>query len=246
MGGLVIAMSMTLWMLTGPAMAKKDNAAGRTDRPAPDDLLRAGWQVLSLPGRRPAEFTLADDGSIQIRADAGVGFLYRMVPGDPVDRTRLSWRWRVDKAVPATDLLQPGEDDRSLAVHLVFPVEDARLSLSEKFDLARARAFAAPMAGRVLTYVWGGRDPAGAMLDNPHLAPWGRQVVLRNDKAPLGAWVMEDVDFADDFDDAFGYRPPPPAYVVISVDSDDTDSMATGAVADLMFIAARPAGPYQP
>ena len=97
------------------------------------------------------------------------------------------------------------------------------------------RVFAAPLSGKVLTYVWGGTRPRGSLLANPHLNPDGRIIVLRSGDGTTGLWQEEEIDFVADFRKAFGYIPPAPAYLAISVDSDDTASRSRGAVADLVF-----------
>jgi hypothetical protein len=201
----------------------------------PSDLRREGWRLLKVPGKAQAEFTKQGLGAIAISADKAVAFLYR--PLDPAmgPKRRLAWSWRVDRAAPPTDLARAPGDDRSLAVHLVFPVDAERLFLLERMELALTRLVAPPLAGRVLTYVWGGDHPEGSVLINPHLDRQGRIIVLRSGFATLGNWKTEGIDFADDFRKVYGSSAPAPAFLAISADSDDTASRIFGAVADLTF-----------
>ena len=151
-------------------------------------------------------------------------------------KRRLLFKWRVDRAVPPTDLSRASGDDRSLAVHLVFPLDQAKLSFWDRMEHELTRLIAPPMAGRVLTYVWGGSHPEGTVVANPYMSDMrGKIIVLRSRDDAVGRWFREDIDFVADFEKVFGYRPPAPAFLAISADSDDTGSRTVGAVAEIAF-----------
>lgn len=232
LSGLILMLSP---MLLSPADSGTliDAKAAASDLSS--ELESAGWRLLDVPGKAKAEFTKRSHDSIGVRADTAVAFLYRSVDDDMGPKRRLVWNWRIDETVPPTDLTRAPGDDRSLAVHLVFPVHEDRLSLWERMDLALTRLVAPPMAGKVLTYVWGGTHPEGSVLSNPYLDKRGKIIVLRSGDGPVGQWFMEEIDFVADFRMAFGYRPPAPVFLAISADSDDTGSRIFGAVADLTF-----------
>jgi len=222
---------VTLLLLSQAPVAAKQGEAT-----LPVELSQDGWKLLSVPGKAPAHFAQDGPGGIRISAENAVAFLYRPVPGDMGVKRRLAWRWRVDEPVPLTDLSIVGQDDRTLAVHLVFPLDPKRLSFFERVDFAVTRIFAPPLAGKVLTYVWGGTQARGEILANPHLEAHGRIIVLRSGTESTGRWFMEEIDFAADFRKAFGYSPPQPIFLMISSDSDDTAWRCVGVIADLTFI----------
>lgn len=220
-----------------PAAAGAADGDGRL-RAAPDlaaELRADGWKLLAVAAREQAEFVPHGQNGIGLSADNAVGFLYQPVANDMGAKRTLSWRWRVDEAVVPTDLSRIGTDDRSLAVHLVFPRDTETLPLWERIEHAVTRLVAPPLAGRVLTYVWGGIHEPGATLANPHLDGQGTLIVLRRGTEKTGQWFMENIDFVADFRRAFGYSPPPPMYLAISSDSDDTAGRSRGLIADLVF-----------
>lgn len=233
----IAAASLLCWTMVWPLAAANGRAADepRSSPNVTDSLRNAGWMLLTVPGKAGARFNRRPDGAIEVSASNGVAFLYRSIPDDMGPKRRLAWRWRVDQPVPPTDLSQAGADDRSLAVHICFPAESETGSLWDGITRFATRVFAAPLSGKVLTYVWGGTRPRGVLMANPHLDPDGRIIVLRSGGAATGRWQMEEIDFVADFRKAFGYSPPAPAYLAISVDSDDTASRSRGAVADLVF-----------
>lgn len=201
----------------------------------PAALEDAGWRLLAVPDKAEARFALDHSDGIRVSADSAVGFLYKPVATGMGEKRKLGWRWRVDRAVPATDLTQVGRDDRSLAIHLVFPADPERLSFWQRLDLAITGAVAAPLAGSVLTYVWGGSHAPGSMMRNPYFDARGRIIVLRSSDEATGRWFSEEIDFIADFERAFGYTPGQPLFVAISADSDDTGSLSLGQVAGLRF-----------
>lgn len=216
-----------------------EQGAGQV-QPLSPDLRAAGWSTFTLPGKAPVEFRSAGPERVEVRAENAVSFLYRPVAADQRAARKLSWRWRVDKAVPVTDLLAIGQDDRSLALHICFPDETENLSLLEWLGHSVQTAFSGPLSGKVLTYVWGGSQPQGSVFANPHLGrdgkPAGTIIVLRSGGEEVGRWRMEEVDFVADFKRIYGYAPPPPAYLAISSDSDDTMTKALAFVEKLNFI----------
>ncbi len=229
---LVLAFGVILATLAATASLASAKEAGSE---LSSDLQAAGWQLLEVPGKDTAQFIQQGPEHIGVQADKAVGFLYRPLDENVGHKRRLVWRWRVDEAVPPTDLSRAPGDDRSLAVHLVFPIDEDRLSFWESLELGFTRLVAPPMAGMVLTYVWGGTHSEGTVLANPYLSRQGRIIVLRRGDMPMGRWQSEEIDFVADFRKAFGYGPPAPIYVAISADSDDTGGRVLGRIDGLAF-----------
>ena len=234
----LIALAVLILLMPARMVLAQDGASS-LQTPAngqlPATLAQDGWRLLAVPGKAEASFTAKRAGKISVTTDNAVGFLYRPVPTDMGEKRRLAWRWRVDRAVPSTDLTQSGRDDRSLAIHIVFPVERERLSFWQRLNLDLTGAVAPPLAGAVLTYVWGGSQQPGDMIDNPYFDDRGRIIVLRSSAEATGQWFEEEIDFIADFQRAFGYTPAQPLYVAISADSDDTGGRSHGVVAELTF-----------
>lgn len=201
----------------GPARADDDDGA---------------WRVLTLPDRPAAAFDVRDDGSIVVRADGAVAFLYR--PVDLGGARTLAWRWRVDRGFQPVALDRPG-DDRPLAVHVWVPPDGLFGALETGF----AGIIGYPAIGHALTYVWGGTAERGAWFPNPYL-DGGVIAVLRSGATPMAAWYEETVDIKADFEAAFGFVPTGTVYVVVSADTDDTGASSEGTVADLRLVEGAP------
>lgn len=177
-------------------------------------LETAGWRTTTMPTRAAAKFAVDSDGSLQIVADAAVGWLWRPVAASDAHSTRAQWAWRVEEGVGPTDLTRRGSDDRPVAVYFVFG--EPKDAGSDPATLLRAGPT------RALVYVFGGSHPRGTVLASPHMGSRGRFLMLQPADGPRRQWLEERVDLVADFRRAFAGHPPALIAVVISSDSDDT------------------------
>ena len=201
----------------------------------PPDLESAGWSVLTFSGMPPARFIGRADGDLEIYTSSSTAILYRSVTPPAQDMPMLRWSWRVDRAVPATDLSKRGADDRSLAVHLWFPESPGhRPSLLTRFGRGLARVFGAQIPGNTITYVWGGEAEPGTLIPNPYFSD-GVIIVVENSSAPLAIWRDAGVDWRADFQRAFGFEASAPTALGLSADSDDTGSASLGFIRNIRF-----------
>ncbi len=185
-----------------------------------------GWQeqTFSLFGGGN-DFVFRGD-ALDVGSDDAVSLVWTALPRDLWGATAAAWRWQVDASVPPTDLTRKGGDDRNLAVYFVFlPADD----VAEVRD-AGIRSLLNDAEARVITYVWGGDHPAGAMLPSPYLGDRGRTVALR----PAGTGQAgARVDLAADYRRAFDGEAPSVVGVAVSADSDHTGATIRARVSDL-------------
>ena len=161
--------------------------------------------------------------------------LYRALGPEEAGRRYLTWRWRVDKAPPPTDLTRR-DGDRPLAIHLCFKMKGRKAGFMDWVTSAvgpDVEGFGRDH--RCLTYIWGGQSAAGRIFPNPHMTDRGVMVILRGVGAPTGKWFTEKIDSAKDYRAAFGEDAPHPSVIAISGDSDGTESTAGGTIAALTF-----------
>lgn len=223
--------ALALLVLTS-GLALPGHAAMRI--PLDIDSDASEWKHVTLPNTPAVRFSSNKDGSLTADAMGGFGMVYcvlRDIEGFP----QLSWRWRVDKASPATDARLKGGDDRPLALHVWFPLPQSAKGFWNSVGNGIAEILGAPPAGRVITYMWGGKHRAGESFKNPHLLDHGRIVVQRGPTAKLNAWVTEKIDYRADYQRLFGEIAPLPNYIAISADSDDTGGMSRASISDIVF-----------
>jgi len=186
----------------------------------------SGWaeQKLSLFSNNRYSF----GNQLSMVSDGGVSIAYTRIPQADWGATRASWGWTVEKSVPATDLRQKGGDDRNLSLYFVF-LPEGEAAASEG---AGIRSLLGNDNVRVLLYTWGGDHSRGQQFLSPYLNGLGMNVALR----PAGTGSFsENVDLAADYARAFGGTPGALVGLAVSGDSDDTDSMISAAIGNLVL-----------
>ena len=198
-------------------------SASGTAVPVGSDLSALGWKTLSFRGIPETQFQGGPDNTIEIVSEKSSSVLYLPIEGAARQSQSLSWSWRVEDGLPATDLTKNVGDDRNLSVHVAFADGDV---------VSRFLGLFSPFAGgRALTYVWGGEGVAH--FPHPHRPDDVWIYVLRPADAPLDQWIMENVDLEADFKRVFGEAPPPIAAIGVSSDADALGLTARGMVRNL-------------
>jgi Protein of unknown function (DUF3047) len=201
-----------------------------------ESLPASGWREVTFEGKRPNRFAAAPD-SITVLSEGTASLIYRNIDADLGMTPCLSWRWRVDEAVPARDLAQKGGDDRSIALWVGFRFDEATASAGDRLSFAARQAMTKDeLPGRTLLYVWGGRQ-AGGMEANPYMPGRSPYRILRPATTPIGRWFAEKVAFVEDHQVAFGRPPTRPVQIAVSSDTDDTGSRSRAAISDVRFVA---------
>ncbi len=194
-----------------------------------------GWERLDFDDV-PSNTWAEQNGALVVTADSSSSVLYTGTPA--TDNTVLTWRWRVDQPVPATDLTRKGGDDRSLAVTVGFAYDPATASMSERMKRMVVEAVAgADAPGRVIEFVWGGNEAKGSLSQSPYSGNAGRIATLRTTADPSAQWVEERVDVAALYQQIWGETPPPVTRIGLIADSDDTKIVSKSQIADICFNA---------
>ena len=199
-------------------------------------LEKGDWKVMEFPGIAPSSFVHRPDGRIDVVSDKSSAMLYRALAPDESDRRYLRWRWRVDAAMPPTDIRVKGGDDRPIALHVWFEDPPGRKSFFGAIRNTVIEAlFGIPVSGRVITYVWGGTGKPGDAQINPHIGDDSWMIVRRAGGARPGKWIAERVDLAADFRRGFGEEAPAARMIAIAADSEDTHTASTALIRDIRF-----------
>ena len=209
--------------------------AGPARPEATDTLAARGWDEIVFDGFAQNQWT-AVPGGVRVVSERSVSILFRPLAADLARTPILRWRWRISAAPAPTDLTRTEGEDRALGVYVGFPYEPGRAGFWEGL---KRRVIVALMGeeapGRLLTYIWGGNRPRGALLHREGEEGRGAMKILRTPAAPVNVWLSERVDVAADFRAAFGWDPPDPTYIGIVSDSDDTGRAVEGVVVDIAY-----------
>jgi|GEM_PF-255955 len=202
----------------------EENFEGRADaidvQALEEPLSREGWLRLGFDDVPNTEFKRIGE-SIRIEAAASNALIYRKLTEPETAAQFMSWSWQVDSRPPSKSLKKVDDDDRAIAVYVIYEIDPRKLSFWGRIRSSLVARFSGLPKGQILTYVWGSDDALGDWFANPYIRGTGRVKVLRNATSTLGVWLEERINLTEDFVAAFGYEPIKPAYIALSADTEE-------------------------
>ena len=205
--------------------------------------LPAPWRVVQIDKRtKPTTYrlaTVAGVPAVEARANDSMALLARPLSVDLAATPILCWRWLVDAPVARGDMTRKSGDDYAARLYVAFDMPDSAMSAGTRLKLGIARRlFGGNVPDAALNYVWDNRHPVGTRRKSAY-TDRAELIVVETGTARAGTWVTARVDVAADFATAFGNRPGTPIQIAVASDTDNTDSIARAAFADLRFVTRR-------
>lgn len=236
----VVAAFAVYALFAGGISWAADDLESRTDnidaQALEEPLARKGWQRLGFDDVPPTDFSLVEE-SIRIQASASNALIYRPLTEVESNAQFMTWSWRVDSLPPSKPLTKVDDDDRAIALYVIFEIDPRKLSWWGRIRSSVVARFSGLPRGQILTYVWGNQDAIGDWFPNPYIRGTGRVKVLRNSSQALGLWQDERIDMRADFMAAFGYEPIKPIYTALSADTEDSGAQSVSWIRNLRFVA---------
>ncbi|MDA3832222.1 MAG: DUF3047 domain-containing protein, partial [Spirochaetales bacterium] len=205
-----------------------------------DGALLEGWQPLFFDGvdNHTVYTHILEDGVGVIQASSAQSSsgLVRNISIDVNEYSTLSFRWKIQKSIPAADLTQKKGDDAPARVYITFAYDSSQVSWWEvvKFEAIKLIYGEYPPIG-ALTYVWASHELPGTILDSPYTNRV-KIIVLESGTAQQGQWLAEQRDIQADYQKAFGVRDVPLiSGVAIMTDTDNTGEQAVAWYGDIIF-----------
>jgi hypothetical protein len=202
------------------------------------------WKVIGLPERyaKPiSQFDVATLDNVQVlrvKADHAWGTLAHPMNETVKPETVLRWRWRLDLALPSSDIRSKTSEDGALKVCLSFDMPIERVPAGERTLIRLVQFFTKEkIPTATLCYLWGAKEPIGyeqASLVTNRV----RYVVLANETSALKTWQSVERKVHADFLKAFGHEAqtiPALSAIIIGADSDNTSASSLGYVNDVQL-----------
>lgn len=199
---------------------------------------QAPWAIAGLPGQTlpVTRFVLErQDGEtvLRVQTAASYGNLVHALKGAPAGR--LSWRWRVDKALSSADLRTREGDDVALKVCALYDMPRSAVPFVERqlLRLAESRT-GESLPTATVCYAWDPSWPEGTVVPNVY----SRRVRYITLGTTVRSWQVVQRDLAADFLRAFGDETtsvPKVLAIALGADADNTRGESLGFIADLEF-----------
>ena len=149
---------------------------------------------------------------IQLKSRRSSFALERAVDIDPERLPYLTWRWKVATLPRGGDFRQATTDDQAAQILVVFTDR------------------------RILSYLWDSTAPKDTMQSAtsiPLLHIFA--VVCRSGPAELNQWLSESRNLSDDYQKAYGRRPPRLKGIRLQINTQHTGSSAESYFGDVAF-----------
>jgi hypothetical protein len=166
------------------------------------------FTIVQDDGRKALHMKSANDGSTISKEVKGKVDL----KATPV----LEWSWKAVVLPKGGDSRKKATDDQAAQIFVVWP------------------RFPEAVRSRIIGYVWDTTAPVGTIVRSEKTGTV-TYVVLRSGTAELGKWVKESRNVAEDFRKIYGEEPEAPSAVSVSIDSNDTSSVAESFMGPILF-----------
>jgi hypothetical protein len=166
------------------------------------------FTVVQDDGRKALHMKSAGDGSTVSKEVKGKVDL----KATPV----LEWSWKAVVLPKGGDSRKKATDDQAAQIFVAWP------------------RFPEAVRSRIIGYVWDTTAPVGTIAKSEKTGTV-TYVVIRSGAAELGRWMTERRNVAEDFRKIYGEEPEAPAAVSISIDSNDTSSVAESFMGTILF-----------
>ena len=130
----------------------------------------------------------------------------------------LEWTWKATILPTGGDLRRKETTDMAAQLYVVWP------------------RFPALLRSRIIGYVWDATTPVTTIVRSQKTGTV-TFVVMRSGSADLGKWLTERRNVAEDYAKIYGEFPDNPSAITISIDSNDTHSMAESFIGPIVFHA---------
>jgi hypothetical protein len=184
------------------------------------------WKPFFFPKiKTHSTYTIERDGDRHVlRAESNASasaIVYREsfdVYHDPVVR----WRWKVRNVYRKGDATVKDGDDFPMRVYVMFLYDPDQAGFGDRilYGIAKSLYGEYPPHSS-LNYVWSSKEHPERIITNP-FTDRAKDVLLRKGAALAGTWQEERVNILEDYQAAFGAKPPVQARIAIMNDSDNT------------------------
>ncbi len=183
----------------------------------------SGWMGESFGRRAAYDFTVEQDAGrrvLHLESRNEHSTIAKDITGkvNLKETPILEWTWKATTLPTGGDLRRKETTDLAAQLYVVWP------------------RFPALLRSRIIGYVWDAATPAGTIVQSQKTRTV-MFVVMRSGSEDLGKWLTESRNVAEDYTKIFGESPDDPRVITISIDSNDTHSIAESFMGPIVFRA---------
>jgi hypothetical protein len=217
-------------LLPGSMPSSALGADGRDILFREDFISLDNWKLFNFPKiKKHSTYTIETNGKDHLLKAGSSGSASAIVYKDPFnvyEHPRVKWRWMVGNIYKKGDARTKEGDDYPMRVYIMFEYDPEQAGAFEriKYTLARSIYGEYPPHSS-LSYVWASKDDPDTFLVSPYTDK-AMMVLLEKGQQKAGTWQDEEINILDDYQRAFGVKPPARARIAVMNDSDNTGESA--------------------
>ncbi|MBN2466898.1 MAG: DUF3047 domain-containing protein, partial [Deltaproteobacteria bacterium] len=200
------------------------------------DLVK--WQEVFFPKiEKHTTYSIekqGDDTYLKAQSESAASLLVYIEPFDVYTFPRVRWRWKIDGIIATGNAKTKDGDDYPIRIYIAFEYDPDTSGFFERAQYSAIKALYGQYPPHSsLNYIWANKEHAEDILSSVYT---GRSIMilLQKGAARAGTWVREDINIIEDYEKAFGEKPPGRATIGIMADSDNTGESATSYIDYIM------------
>jgi len=186
----------------------------------------AHWRPLFFPKiKQHSQYTIEKDGDMSyLRAESNAsasGIIYKK-EFNVYDYPKVRWRWKISNVYAKGNELSKSGDDYPIRIYVIFKYDPDIAAFGQKIKYGLAKKIYGEYPPHSsLNYIWANKKHAERIITNAFVDE-AKMVLLEAGAEKVNRWVEEEIDILDDYQKAFGTKPPAIASIAIMNDSDNT------------------------
>jgi len=189
------------------------------------------WKPFYFPKiKKHTVYTIQKDGErhyLKAESNASASAIVYKDSFNVNDHPRVQWRWKVNNVYVKGDARIKSGDDYPLRVYVMFEYDPDKAGTFEKMKYGIAKKMYGEYPPQSsLSYVWASKEEPESIIVSPY-TDRAMMVLLQMGAKNVGTWQDQEVNIVDDYQKAFGSKPPIRARIAIMNDSDNTGESST-------------------
>ena len=184
------------------------------------------WKPFLFPKKKkPSTYTIERNGRehiLRAESNASASAIVNKDSFNVYEHSLVKWRWKVTTVYKNGDARSKKGDDYPIRVYIMFEYDPEQAGTFEKMKYGLVKSLYGEYPPHSsLSYVWANKDEPEKFLRSPYTDK-AMMVLLEKGPQKVGVWQDEEINILEDYQQAFGVKPPARARMAIMNDSDNT------------------------
>ncbi len=163
-----------------------------------------------------------DNSYLKAESNDSISAVFHQQEFDVYRYPIVRWRWKVENIYKNGDAKTRAGDDYPLRVYILFKIDTEKFSFWQKIKYNSIKMiYGGYPPHSTLCYIWANKNHKEMYLSSTY-NKMVKLVLLQKGGQHVGKWLTEEENVLEDYQQAFGNRPPKMASIAVINDSDNT------------------------